>query len=121
MAGTQYQTKWIADGSITLDKLGSDVSIDTPNEEMHKITSGEVTQGYFTLAHTPLNAAGVQLIPVGGPAQVNALAVGSTGETPDFTVLGTPCNRIYFKNKTPPTGLSQILDVDDVVIVTYEY
>ncbi len=86
--------------------------------EMHKITSGEVTAGYFTLGTTPNNADSVSLAVVTGPQQVNKQSVGATGETPDFDVLSA--NQIHINNNGSATGLSADLTTDDIVIVMFD-
>ena len=87
-------------------------------QEMHKITAGETTNGYFTLAVNPINAQSVFGNVVGGPQQVNKQVVGATGATPDFDVLNT--NEFHFNNNGAATGLSGDLTTDDIVIVDYE-
>jgi hypothetical protein len=91
----------------------------TRTMEAHKITAGEVTNGYFTLANSPATAGEVSCTPVGGPEQMNKQIVGATGVTPDFDILST--NQLHFNNNGAATGLSAELAQDDVVIVEYSY
>lgn len=86
---------------------------------MHKITSGEVTAGYLTLAESPVNAQCVRVTVVEGPMQVSKQAVGSTGITPDFDVLNT--NELHINNTGSASGLSEVLVADDVLIIEYSY
>ena len=86
--------------------------------EMHLITSGEVTAGYFTLASNPTTASKVSASVVGGPRQVNKQVVGATGATPDFDVLST--NQFHFNNNGAATGLSEEIAENDIVIIEYE-
>ena len=91
-------------------------------QEMHKITSGEVTAGYFTLSETPTNAQSVRVDVVGGPMQVSKQVVGATGATPDFDVgVDGAATRVSINNNGSATGLSEELTTDDVVIVRYQY
>lgn len=86
--------------------------------EMHKVTAGEVTAGYFTLAQTPIAADRVRASIVNGIEQVNKQLVGATGVTPDFDVLSG--NQLHINNNGGATGLSGDIVVDDVLIVRYE-
>lgn len=86
-------------------------------QEMHLITAGEITAGYFTLASSPVLASNVFAWPTGGPAQVNKQAVGATGATPDFDILST--NQFHINNNGAATGLSEDFTVGDVIIIEY--
>ena len=90
---------------------------DTPIQEMHKVTAGEVTAGYFTLANNPINAQCVCITVAAGIRQVNKQCVGTTGITPDFDVL--TINRVHINNNGGATGLSGDIIEDDVVIIDY--
>jgi hypothetical protein len=90
----------------------------TPFQEMHKVTAGEVTAGYFTLAHPPLSAGHVVATVVGGVQQVNKQVVGATGVTPDFDVLSN--NQLHIANVIA-SGLSEGIVADDVLMVSYQY
>jgi len=97
------------------------MSTETTKQEMHLVTAGEVTAGYFTLASTPENAQGVRIDPVKGPRQVNKQVVGATGVTPDFDVNqeGGTLADISFNNNGGATGLSGDIKANDVLIITY--
>ena len=85
--------------------------------EVHKVTSGEVTAGYFTLAAAPVDPTKVHVDAVTGIRQVNKQTVGSTGATPDFDVLND--DELHFNNNGSATGLSEHIEEDDILIVTY--
>jgi hypothetical protein len=86
--------------------------------EMHLITAGETTAGYFTLTTTPIATTSVRGTPVGGPEQVNKQVVGATGATPDFDVLSS--DQFHFNNNGAATGLSGDMTTGDIIIVRYE-
>lgn len=88
-------------------------------QEMHKVTAGEVTAGYFTLAASALNAQSVAVILVGGIRQVNKQCVGATGVTPDFDVISPNLNRVHINNSGGASGLSGDIIADDVLIIDY--
>lgn len=94
-------------------------AITVPIVEMHKITSGEVTAGYFTLGQTPTVVTRVTCFVVGGLDQVSKQNVGATGVTPDFDILST--NQCHFNNNGAASGLSEDLAADDVVEIRYDY
>lgn len=87
--------------------------------EMHLVTAGEVTAGFFTLSQTPVAASIVQVTPVGGPEQVNKQNVGATGATPDFDVLDG--DDLHINNNGTATGLSEVIEANDVLMINYEY
>lgn len=86
---------------------------------LHKVTSGEVTQGYFTLSEAPAVAGVVTAYAVGGGVQVNKAVVASTGQVPDFEMDSTNTTRLYFMNEDSHTGLSASWLEDDVIQVEY--
>lgn len=86
--------------------------------EMHKVTAGEVTAGYFTLSSNPVNAQSVRASVVGGIPQVNKQVVGATGATPDFDILST--NQFNINNNGAATGLSGDIAQDDILIIAYQ-
>lgn len=86
-------------------------------QEMHKVTAGEVSSGYFTLAQNPKAATSVVVTIVSGLEQVNKQCVGSTGATPDFDVLST--NRVHINNNGGASGLSGDIEADDILVITY--
>ena len=86
--------------------------------EMHKVTAGEVTAGYFQLSYNPVNAQAVRVSIVGGIQQINKQIVGATGVTPDFDVLST--NQVHINNNGAATGLSGDIVADDVLIIEYQ-
>ncbi len=90
--------------------------------EMHKVTAGEDTAGYFTLSSgTPDEADNVRIDVVGGPRQVSKQIVGATGSTPDFDVgVDGAADRVSINNDGSATGLSGDIVTDDVLIITYE-
>lgn len=95
----------------------SGLTSENVKQYMHKITSGEVTAGYFTLPTNPVNAQSVFAKAVKGPGQVNKQVVGATGATPDFDILNT--NEFHFNNNGAATGLSAHFGQNDIVIVNY--
>jgi len=101
-----------------VDTAVAGMSTENIKQEMHKITSGEVTAGYFTLANSPVNAQSVRVTVVNGIHQVSKQVVGSTGVTPDFDVLNT--SQVHINNNGSATGLSGDMGEDDVVIIEYE-
>ena len=101
-----------------VDTAVAGMSTENIKQEMHKITSGEVTAGYFTLANSPVNAQSVRVTVVNGIHQVSKQVVGSTGATPDFDVLNT--SQVHINNNGSATGLSGDMGEDDVVIIEYE-
>ena len=108
-----------AHNKVKKSDLLAGASSEQIKHEMHKITSGEVTAGYFTISESPSNAQSVRLRVVGGSTQVSKQVVGSTGATPDYDVLNT--NEIHFNNNGAATGLSEELGEDDIVIMEYHY
>lgn len=86
--------------------------------QMHKVTAGEVTAGYLTLAASPVNAQSVRAAIVGGIQQVNKQVVGATGVTPDYDVLST--NQLHINNAGAATGLSGDIVEDDVLMIAYQ-
>ena len=87
-------------------------------QEMHKITAGEVIAGYFDMGTTPNNEISVGCWVQGGPSQVNKLAIGATGASPDFTVLND--DEFHFNNNGAAVGLSEELTEDDIVIMIFD-
>lgn len=88
-------------------------------QEMHKVTSGEVTAGYFTLANSAINAKCVKVTVLNGFRQVNKQCVGSTGVTPDFDVISPNLNRVHINNNGGASGLSGDITTDDVLFIDY--
>jgi hypothetical protein len=88
-------------------------------QEMHLITAGEDTNGYFTLSQTPSNDQSVRVSVVGGPRQVNKAAVGATGATPDFEMVSN--TQLHFNNNGAGTGLSEEMESGDTLIIEYHY
>lgn len=90
-------------------------------QEMHKITAGEVTAGFFSLANIPVNTQSVMIFisdPAAGPL-INKECVGATGVTPDFDIIAPDLTKVYFKNIAPGAGLSEVVVQDDVLTVIY--
>lgn len=104
---------------MTVTNLGLGAGSITLHQELHLISAGEVTAGYFTLTQSPVNAAHVTAFAVGGIPQVNKQAVGSSGADPDFDILNT--NQFHINNNGSATGLSGILVAGDIVAVQYGY
>jgi hypothetical protein len=101
-----------------IDNALAGISTENIVQEMHTVTAGEVTAGYFSLANTPVNAQSVRMTVVGGPMQNNNQVVGATGVTPDFDVLND--TEIYINNNGSATGLSCDIEADDVLILEYQ-
>jgi len=97
-------------------------------QEMIKITAGDITAGYFSLANNPVNKGCVSCTPVGGPQQINYDSVGATGATPDFDLDDFSTTPKRVKINSDGTDGSPNLDIaanmdwaaDDIVIVEYE-
>lgn len=102
-----------------VDTAVSGMSSENVKQEMHIVTSGEVTAGYFTLAENPVNAQSVRVTPQGGPMQVNKQVVGATGATPDFDVLST--NQVHINNNGAASGLSEEIEENDILVIEYQY
>ena len=102
-----------------IDQAINGISTENIKQEMHLITSSEVTAGYFSLSESPVNAQSVRGTVVGGPMQVNKQTVGATGVTPDFDILNT--NECHINNNGSASGLSGDLEADDVLILEYAY
>ena len=100
-----------------IDNALANVSGENFVQEMHKVTAGEVTAGYFSLSGTPANAQAVRVTVVGGSLQVNKQVVGTTGVTPDFDVLND--TEIHINNNGSATGLSAEIVENDVLIIEY--
>ena len=105
------------DGNTAWEAVVGEGGGETLYPELHLITSGEVTAGYFTLAQTPADVSKVYVDVVRGIRQVNKQAVGATGATPDFDVLND--DELHFNNNGGATGLSEHIEEDDILIVTY--
>ena len=90
-------------------------------QETILITADMVTAGYFELAAVTNNAAAVGMQPVDGPRQVNKLAVGTSGATPDFTIVQDTASQLHFNNNGGATGLSGLVAAGDIVVVTYTH
>ena len=92
---------------------------ETAVQEMHLVTSGEVTAGYFTLTGNPTDVDNVCVTKVvgSGARQINKQVVGATGATPDFDVLST--NQIHINSNGGASGLSDTIVATDVVIIDY--
>jgi hypothetical protein len=101
-----------------IDNALEGLSGENITQEMHTVTAGEVTAGYFSLSNTPVNAQSVRMTVVGGPMQANKQAVGATGATPDFDVLND--TEIHINNNGSATGLSEDIEADDVLILEYQ-
>jgi hypothetical protein len=78
-----------------IDQAIAGISTENTKQEMHKVTSAEVTAGYFTLSESPSNAQSVRVTIVEGPMQVSKQSVGSTGVTPDFDKFLSPHTEMY--------------------------
>jgi len=123
--GTDADTGWncknntgsgiIGTDDLTMDKF---TTISDYVQEMHKVTSGEVTAGYFTLSASSVNAQSVAVTVVGGFRQVNKQCVGATGATPDFDVITPNFDRVHIANVVA-TGLSEEIAEDDILIIDY--
>ena len=87
-------------------------------QELHRVTAGEVTAGFFTLAYIPFTAESVTVQTVAGSIQVNKKIVGVEVVTPDFDVLNG--NELHFNNAGLATGLGNIIKVDNLLIVVYD-
>jgi len=88
-------------------------------QEMHTITGGEDTAGYFTLSNSPVNVRSLRVFACRGIIQINKDALDGTGLTPDFQLLSA--NQLHFNNNGAGTGLSGDLATGDTVIALYEY
>ena len=84
---------------------------------MHEITSGEITNGYFSLPTSPENGTTVSVIPFQGPMQVNKQNIGAISIVPDFDVLNT--TQLHINNNGTATGLSESFVAGDIVMIEY--
>ncbi len=82
-----------------------------------ELDSTIISNGLFTLSFSPEAADLVSLTPVGGPQQINKQSVGSIGVAPDFDVLNT--NEVHINNNGSASGLSDVFQAGDVVMVEY--
>jgi len=86
--------------------------------EMHKVTSGEVTQGYFELTEgVPTDIETVVIVGFEGIEQINKAIVGSTGVTPDYEVQDL--YKIHINGNGGATGLSGDIIEDTILTVSY--
>jgi len=88
-------------------------------QELHLITAGEVTAGFFSLQQAPVNAQSVRANATRGIGQVNKATVGATGVTPDFEILNA--TEFHFNNNGAGTGLTGHFGINDVVRIVYDY
>ena len=102
-----------------IDTAIAGISSENIKQEMHLITAGETTVGFFSLSESPVNAQSVRISVVNGLPQNNKQTLGTSGETGDFDVLNT--TELHFNNTGAATALSEDLDTGDVVIVEYQY
>lgn len=86
-------------------------------QEIHVVTAGEVTAGYFTTDQAPTDPERVLVSIIEGPIQINKQIVGATGVTPDFDVLNT--DEIHINNNGSATGLSEYIVEGDKLLVQY--
>lgn len=115
-----YDTSAAAHRAMTRSNFLSGVGTgETTGIEAHLITSGETTNGYFTLSQTPSGATNVTAAVHGGVEQLNKQIVGATGATPDYDVLNS--NQFHFNNNGAATGLSEDMTTGDVIIIRYAY
>jgi hypothetical protein len=87
--------------------------------EIHVVTAGEASSGYFNAAVTPASPGLVSISVVGGLLQINKWNVGSSGVTPDFDVLND--DEIHINNNGTASGLSGDIDTDDALVLDYPY
>lgn len=87
-------------------------------QEMHKVTAGEISAGFFTLASTTANKTKVRVTKYQGLRQINKEVVAATGATPDFDVLDANLDRVHIANVVA-SGLSLLIIADDIVIIDY--
>ena len=88
-------------------------------QEMHVITAGENTAGFFSLSESPINAQSVQVSVVDGVPQCNKQTIGTSGATGDFDVLST--TELHFNNSGAATALSEDISTGDILIINYVY
>jgi hypothetical protein len=110
---------WITTGGAVRARAnGATINLNSqPIQQVHKVTAGEVTAGFLTLANTPLDALHVTVDIFTGIRQMNKQVVGATGATPDFDVLNG--NELHINNNGAATGLSGNIIADDILIITY--
>jgi len=87
--------------------------------EAHLVTSADLSNGYFSLAHNPISPIDVGCSIHNESTLLNKQIVGSTGATPDFDVLNT--NELHISNNGAATGLSELIMAGDVLILRYMY
>jgi hypothetical protein len=101
-----------------IDNALAGISTENITQEMHTVTAGEVTAGYFSLGNAPVNAQAVRMTVMGGPMQVNKQTIGATGATADFDVLNS--TELHFNNNGAATALSGDIEEGDVLILEYQ-
>lgn len=88
-----------------------------PYQELHTVTAGEVTAGFFTLTYTPEEALSVRVTALDGVDQLNKQTIGIGAEIPDFDVLSG--NQVHINNNGAATGLSGSIIANDKVVISY--
>jgi hypothetical protein len=119
VAGSVYREEnfvRISDGTNNKPFFG------TFQQQMHLTTAGEDTTGFY-LSPSPISVQGVRITTYATDytsryLQVNKQIVGGTGAVPDFDVLNT--NVVHFKNDGTATGLSENINVGDILIIGYD-
>jgi len=113
---------------LTSDNMGDAIrevagSNFAPVQVMYKITSTDVTNGYFTLSGTPTGPENVIIWAEGGIHQNNAELIGATGASADYEMGPENEDRVYIRNGTYGTevisDLSEELLADDIVTILY--
>ncbi len=102
-----------------IDMTFIDISAELIYQEMHTITSAEDSNGYFGLGAIPISANIVRATVVEGNMEVNNAAIGISGATPDFNVMDI--SNFHFNNNGSASGLSELLETGDILILEYEY
>ena len=101
-----------------IDNALAGVSAENIAQEMHIVTAGEVTAGYFSLGNAPVNAQAVRMTVMSGPMQVNKQTVGATGTTADFDVLNS--TELQFNKNGAAAALSGDIVEGDVLVLEYQ-
>ena len=102
-----------------IDTAIAGISSENFKQEMHLITAGESTVGFFSLSETPINAQSVRVTIVSGGMKINKQVVGVTGVTADFDVINDI--EIHFNNNGSATVLSENITTGDIAILEYQY
>ena len=102
-----------------IDQAFLDFSDEKMIQEMHLITAGEESNGYFDLYKIPVNDQSVRVTVYEANMQINNAVNIGTGEIPDFEMINL--SQLHFNNNGSASGLSELIEAGDVLIIEYQY